>query len=289
MFRKLIIASKIGSFEIGHNVPFILQKLEGLGVPDNNSITIKSSRQDGVSYEYSLLDERIIDIEFGILTDSFARQFELREFVNRILNPHNLLEIIYEYPGGIKKIKGYIKGDIVFPESDLLGFQKVICSVACPNPYWNDIFDTSEEIATWQGSFQFPLEIKSEGIEMGVRLSNLIAKINNRGAVETGIKIIFKATGEVNNPSLFNVETREFIRINKTMQVGEELIITTEVGNKKVFFTKNGITSNGFVWLDDESTFIKLMPGKNIFRYDAEEGLDNLEVTIIYNQKYVGV
>lgn len=60
-------------------------------------------------------------------------------------------------------------------------------------------------------------------------------------------------------------------------------------GNKKVTSKKNGEETNIINKLDIDSTFLQLDPGEenNVYRYDAEENLINLEVTILYNPLYL--
>ena len=41
--------------------------------------------------------------------------------------------------------------------------------------------------------------------------------------------------------------------------------------------------------IDLDSTFLKLEVGDNLFRYDAEENINNLEVNIYYNPNYLEV
>ena len=41
--------------------------------------------------------------------------------------------------------------------------------------------------------------------------------------------------------------------------------------------------------MDADSTFLLLDIGDNIFGYDADDGLSNLEVTVYFVQKYLGV
>lgn len=90
-------------------------------------------------------------------------------------------------------------------------------------------------------------------------------------------------------PSLFNVNTREYFKINKIMEAGEVITVTTHFQNKRVELNKNGVISNAFNWIDFTSTFLQLDPGDNLFRYDADEGIDSLEVDIYYNPQYLGV
>ena len=156
-------------------------------------------------------------------------------------------------------------------------------------PPFGDVAKTKAEVAIWRGAFEFPLEIVTGGIEMGFREPSLIVNIENPGDVACGMEIRFKALATVVNPLLFNVNTREFIKINKTLTAGEVLTVTTHFANKRVETYKNGITSNAFNWIDLDSTFLQLTPGDNLLRYDADDGLDNLEVDIYYNPQYVGV
>ena len=67
------------------------------------------------------------------------------------------------------------------------------------------------------------------------------------------------------------------------------LTVTTHFANKRVELTKQGITENAFGWLDLDSAFLQLYPGDNLLRYDADDGLDSLEVDIYYTPQYVGV
>ena len=99
----------------------------------------------------------------------------------------------------------------------------------------------------------------------------------------------FKALATLTNPSILNVNTQEFIKINKTMVAGEVLTVTTHFGAKKVESVLNGVTTNAFNYIDFGSTFLQLDVGDNLMRYDADTNLDNLEVSIYYTPQFLGV
>ncbi|MFB8985000.1 phage tail family protein, partial [Clostridioides difficile] len=104
------------------------------------------------------------------------------------------------------------------------------------------------------------------------------------------MKIQFKALATVDNPSLFNVNTREYIKINRTLEAGDLLEITTEFANKRIELVKSNYERiNVFNWIDLDSEFLQLEVGDNLFRYDADVGIDNLEMSIYYNPLYLGV
>ena len=102
------------------------------------------------------------------------------------------------------------------------------------------------------------------------------------------MKIEFIANGALKNPSLFNVNTREYIKVNKEMTAGEKIIINTNYGQKKIQSTFDGETIDILNYLDLSSTFLQLSIGDNLFRYDADSNLNNLQVNIYYNPKYLG-
>lgn len=123
-------------------------------------------------------------------------------------------------------------------------------------------------------------------VEFGYREINQIVEIDNTGDVDCPIKVVFRASGDVVKPYIQNVETRELLRINKTLKMGDVLEITTEFGNKNVYL--NGEKAHHYLDFLN-STWLQLSPGINLIKYDAEHGLTNLECSIYYTPQYLGV
>ena len=73
------------------------------------------------------------------------------------------------------------------------------------------------------------------------------------------------------------------------MKAGERIIVNTNYGQKKIQSTLNGETIDILNYMDLSSTFLQLRTGDNLFRYDADSNLNNLQVNIYYNPKYLGV
>lgn len=288
--EKLIYTNSIGeSVELINSAPFLLEKVEGLGSPQGRLITSKAAGQDGESYHDTLLEGRDIRAEIVILARTDIQLFELRRKLNSVFNP-KLKEGILTYENDYGKwnikaasVQAPVEGE-KFSSS-----QKMMLNLRCSNPYWRNIEERKTEIALWVGDFEFPLEIPFEGIEIGHRESNLIVNIFNEGDVSCGMRIEFKALATVINPSLFDINTREFIKIKRTLQPGDRLIVTTEFANKKIELIRNNVITNVFNYIDLSSTFLQLNLGDNLFRYDAEDGIDNLEVSIYHVPLYSGV
>lgn len=286
--QKLLYTNSRGqSIELKNSGPFLLQKFD----PDTPKSTILSSKapgQDGKTYHGTLLEERVLNIEVAVFGDNSADMYAQRKKLCSIFNPKLTGTLTYTNDNGEYKI-GCSTLDSPSPKSRHEPMQEFLIQLSCPNPYWLDIFETKEEIALWIGSFEFPLEISTTGIEMANRVSNLIVNANNIGDVECSMKIEFTALASVVNPSILNVYSQEFIKVKRTLVAGDKLVINTEFGNKKVEMIHNGVSTNVFNYIDLETTFLQLDVGDNLLRYDAENGIDNLEVAIYFTPKYVGV
>ena len=115
-------------------------------------------------------------------------------------------------------------------------------------------------------------------------LDNSELIISGLVGIGTGLAVF-----EVSNPYLLNLNTREQIKINKTLSKGEVIRVNTNYGKKTVFGTIDGEESNYFSFLDLDSTFIQLEVGENEFRWGADSNESNLEVNIMFSPKYLGV
>ena len=285
--EKFIFENKKGQqIEFSIWSPFFLENIDGISGLKNTIYSNKGMGQDGSTCVGSTLDDRNIIIQ-GAITENKKLN---REKLLSIINPKLKSKLIYT-DGNIRKyVECIVETAPIIPKENKLKFQ---ISLLCNNPYWRDYIDTKINIALWKGDFHFPLVIPiNKGIIMGHRESSLIVNVNNKGNVKTGMIIEFFARGTLSNPSLFNVNTREFIKINKEMVAGEKIIINTNYGKKKIIQNLNGIETDILNYLDivgGGDTFLQLDVGDNLFRYNADSNLDNLEVNIYFTQQYLGV
>lgn len=68
-------------------------------------------------------------------------------------------------------------------------------------PLFSTENDANHPIALTVPKFHFPLIIpKSSGVIMGVKQRSLVARIDNTGDIQTGIKFVLEAVGAVKNP-----------------------------------------------------------------------------------------
>ena len=281
--EKLTYVNENGqSIEFSVQSPFFCSEITGQDGIKNNIYTSKGVGQDGVTVTGDSLDVRNIVVQGTVRGDKERNRLILLS----ICNPKLKSKLIYVNDGVEKYIPCMVEKAPTITKGK---WPKFLVSFYCANPYWQDSAEAKSEIALWIGDLSFPLEILEEGIEMGHRSESLIVNVVNNGSVACGMKVDFRALATLENPSILNINTGEFIRINKTMLAGEKISVTTHFGNKRVESYINGVTTNAFNFWDLDSTFIQLCVGDNLFRYDTGSNLDNLEVDIWFTPQYLGV
>lgn len=294
MLKNIIATNKNGeSIKFDHC--FRITKgldLSGLSADVNSS----QSTGPGSRYQNTRLNDREFDLEFKVIrgkSDEFSMD-DKRKNIYTIFNPElNPIRFDFESSNGEKYyLIAYLEGSPVMPPDNSNNngaWQKALVQFKATDPYIYSASSTVEEIASWISSFEFPLEIPEEGIEMGYRSPSLIKNVVNDGGNTIGMMIRFKALGTLTNPSLVNVNTYESFKLNLEMQGGDVVEVSTYRGKKSVYLIRNNVRTNIFNLMTLESKFLQLEVGDNLFRYDADTGIDNLEVSMNFTTRLVGV
>ena len=242
--------------------------------------------QDGDTYLGNRIESREIEIVGSIKERNKDQMREYRRRLNRVLNPQYAATLTYQYGDFVRVIDCKVDNAPVFTRKAI--FQDFTIQLLCLNPFWRKESKTRDDIATRIGGLEFPVEIVP-GWEIGYRQPSLIVNVYNDGDVQAGIRVEFRALGMVTNPALLNVDTQEFIKLNYTMEAGDTLTVSTGYGEKEVTLKHGGIVTDAFRYLDVDSSYLQLSVGDNLFRYSAEENLENLEVSIYHDDLYLGV
>lgn len=287
--EKLVIKDSKGQeLILDKSRPYLLSSIEGIGVTSN--ISTMQGNFDGVNITGMNIKEKALNITGAIVSNTKREMQQDRAKFISFLNPNKgSFDFIYQNHAHKKKLVGNIQS-VDYRES-VSRLQKFQIQVLAPVPFWQEVSERKKEIALWTKDAYFPLvATKEKKIVFGHRVSNLICNIYNAGDVETGMRIQLKALATVVNPSVLNIYTHEFIKIIQTLQKGDVLEITTYANNKRVIINKaDGTTKNVFNWITLDSEFLQLAVGDNLFRYDAESGIDNIEMTIYHNPATLGV
>jgi hypothetical protein len=126
-------------------------------------------------------------------------------------------------------------------------------------------------------------------IEFSTILLEQEKDIINNGDVETGFIIYLKARGPVTNPTIYNSETNEYIKLSLSMAEGDVIYINTKKKQKTIQLTSNGVTTNIIGNLVNGSTWFTLSPGDNLFIVTADTTPENLDAYTEVTDLFEGV
>lgn len=263
------------------------------GAVESTHHSYKYVNQIGVYVTGTSLETRSVDISGWVIASTEREMTNRKTILNRFFNPQQAVDLFYK-----DYVLRFLPNTSVRYSTAIAENNEVVCKFKvegyCPDPLFAEQAESKVAAASTIGLFHFPLIMSKTptppgGIVFGVRQPSLIVAITNSGAVSIGMKVVFKANGTLSNPSIINVNTQKYFKVNKTMQAGEVIEIDTIIGEKKVQGTLDGVTSNYFKYRDLDSEWLQLAVGDNLFRYDADENVGNLEVYIYFNNKYLEV
>lgn len=275
------------------STPEYVLKLADWSVIKSTHHSYKYVNQVGVTITGTSIETRSVLIEGWIVASNPTRMNILKQKLNRFVNPQEAIDLYYD-----DYVVRFIPDETVRYATDREenndAFCKFVINGTCPNPLFTNANESISIFATTKPMFHFPLVMsensQEKGVIFGARTDSLIVNVMNNGAVTSGMRIIFKAKGSVTNPKLVNVNTQESFVLNKTL-VNEEVVeVNTNIGEKSIKGKiGSGAYSNYYMYKDMDSAWLQLDVGDNIFRYDADNGLDNLEVFVYFHNRYLEV
>lgn len=276
-------------------VPGYILKSVDWGVIKATHDSYKYIGQVGESLTNTALGTRDITIEGWVVVQEDALIMKtLKEKLNSFINPTETFELHYE---------DYIL-EVVFDSTILYSKDEsenndTICKFQITGVAFDPVFRYASEnisrFATTTSLFHFPLvvspDLEDSGVVFGKRSESLISSVINPGDLSVGLKIIFAAKGPLSNPYLINILTQEKLQIKKDLVYGEVVEVYTSIGSKKIRgkLVSDADWSNYFRYFSLDNSWIQLTPGSNLFRYNADSGLDNLEVTVQFKPEFLEV
>lgn len=276
-------------------VPGYILKSVDWGTVKATHDSYKYVNQVGESLTSTTLGTREVTIEgWVVVQEDPIVMKNLKSKLNKFVNPSEQFELQYE-----NYILSVVFDSTVSYSKNESENNDTLCKFQITGTAFDPVFRYKQEsisiFATTTASFHFPLIISKDlpesGLVFGKRSDSLIATVVNDGDLPVGVKIVFKAKGPLSNPSLVNILTQEQLQIAKEFIFGEEAEVYTSVGNKRIqgkLPTDSG-WKNYFQYFSLSNDWIQIQPGVNLFRYNAETGLDNLEVSMYFRPEFLEV
>lgn len=265
--------------------PFLLSNVDGVYSVKHDISTSTSQLTDGVVYMGMVTPQKNIVLTLNVKEGHPDRRSELYQ----LFPPRTKGTLIYNEDSIERSIDYYVESIDIASEGFTRSAQ---ISLMCPDPFFEAMTDTIVQMSGYTSNFEFIHEFTAQGEELGTRFSERIKEIyNDSGADMLGLTIEFRAQGVVRNPYIAKVETGEILRIGSdyipyTMETDDVVVVTTSNGNKTV---KDRTGANIIEHMTDASSFIQLNVGANTFSYGADLGEENLELTLKYRLKFLGV
>ena len=274
---------------------YVLENVDW-GAIESTHHSYKYINQNGVYVTGTALGTRTVTITGWVIADNDTVMTDRKRKLNKFINPQQEIKLFYK-----SYTISFLPNTTIKYSTTNADNNEVICKFKieglCAYPLFKDIQTTIISASQVEPTFHFPLEIEKwrgavqtdKGVTFGVKQKNRIFNVVNKGDVPTGMKILFKANGAVTNPSITNIRTQSYFKLNKTMINKEEITVNTVIGSKKITGKQDGEEVNYFKYRDLNSDWLQLDVGDNVLQFDADANVQNLDVYIYFNDSYLEV
>jgi predicted phage tail component-like protein len=264
------------------NPDYIVYRVDGLTPPPATINSSVNATVDGSTINSTKLEDRNIVIYAALRGNIEASRLRLYEYF-----PSKKTVTLY-FKNGSRDV--YISGVVETFECSQFGNPQVAqISIICPDPYFKDVDTLEVSLSDVNSLFEFPFSIPAEGVEFSTYVVNNRKTIINTSGVDTGVIIKLFATGEVVNPTLYDILTGQQMTLNITMQHADTILIDTNVNKKSITLIRSGESSNILGHMRPDSKWFILSAGDNVFAFSCESGGENLNITFSASVLYSGV
>lgn len=282
--HNLVFECEKEKLEMNSKVDFKLIDIQGIEA-SSYTINTRASEQDGQTVSTVKVEPR----EITITGDIEKNEDELvnRDKLIRFFKP-KIRGTMYITRNNIsRKIQYHVSSAPFFQTnkmSDYNCFTLVLESVE--EPYFSDAKNSGNYLTLISPQFTFPLAIKAGvGRAMGYKTFRPYMPLVNDGDKEVGLEITITAKrGKVDEIKLI-LNNKDYIFVNQKLEQWDELKINTNPRKKSI--TLNGV--NIVNKMDRGSTFFSLRKGKNILKYECNNGSTNVDIYVEFYRKYLGV
>lgn len=304
MIKSVKVTNYLGesiTLELGkpEKTGLAITSIEGLGPGKATINTTKISTRDGSLYNSAHADNRNIVVHIRYMWKDMiedARQTSYKYFPLK-----QKVTLLIETDNRLAAIDGYVESNepnIFSNASD------TDISIICPFPFFYSMEGDGNQITLFsgiEGAFEFPFSNESvteNMLEIGTIRNLAENTVVYKGEVETGITIYIHAIGDAGSIAIYNIRTREVMRIDankiskytgKGISARDDIVICTEQGKKSAILIREGETYNILNCIDRTMDWFKLSKGDNLFTYTAEFGDTNLQFRIENKIVYEGV
>lgn len=281
VFEMYVTNSRGQTLNINDHTNYSVIGVDKLDPPETEINIAKVANLDGGRVNSVKLGTRALNIELLLMGDIEQNRIQLYKYFQYKKN----VKINYKNRSRNVCIDGYVE---FFEAPRFESSCKASITIVCADPFFKDVNEIVVDASYILAMFEFPFAIE-DPIPFGEFQEDRQVIIYNGGDVDTGAVIELNAFGRVVNPKIFDKYTGEFIGLNITLEDGDSVTISTQKGGKSVSLHRNGVTTNVINTLMRGHSWLQLKIGENAFVYEAEDGLEDLEMSFVHVDRYVGV
>lgn len=275
---------------------FIVLSIDGLGPPKAEISLTERAGVDGSLYNSGRAAPRNVVLALRFLPGQDIEALRQKSYKYFPLNRPIEIEVQAEHR--TVKSMAYVEAN----EPDIFSKEAgCVITMLFPDSY---LYDTVAPITVFGSKtsiFEFPWSNEStvspllEMSELNLETTKTVIYV---GDVSVGMLIHIHATGSASGFTLTETDTLDVLAIDSTKLVaitgddiiiGDDIWISTVVGNKYAILVRGSTTWNILSCLGTTPHWFQLEKGDNIFAYDAVSGLGNLQFEILNEIAFEGV
>ena len=276
---------------------FIIRSIEGLGPAKANINLTELATLDGALDNGALLGTRNIVMSLIFVGTPTIEDTRLRSYKYFPIKQNLTFEIETD------NRHCYTVGRVESNTPTIFGDDREGCqiSILCPNSYFQDMEDTIIDLDYKNDAFTFPFSNESLTeplIEFGLIKTTQTFTISYIGDSETGIIVHIYMDGPATNIGIESQDTNEQLSLSDekiqaiiggAIRSGDEIIISTIKGNKRVYFIRNNVQYNILNALEAPISWLQLHNGENNFLLTGDSAQGGIRYEISYKTIYEGV
>ena len=258
--------------------------IDGAAAPVYAVYTEDNAAADGAAVIGKQVKARELQIDAATMSTAYNEL--LRGKALAFFNPKHTYKVYLTYMGRTRWIAGELLA-FKAPNARIQQRQTFSAFFLCPGAYWQSVDDFGKDIAAETPRWGFPyMDNPTYGTLVSVYNFGRAVTFDYDGDVPAYPVYTLTASSEVLNPKI--TKDGAFVRLLLTMQAGDVIRITTAPGQMRV--TQDG-QGNILQMVDRQSQIsgLRMQPGTNTVRYEADYGDNALHVVINYNKQYLGV
>ena len=281
---------------------FLIKSVSGLGPVNANVNTTEVVTNDGSMFNSARLSQRNIVFQFVFVNTVYGETIEdIRQKSYKYFPAKKSLEIDIETDNRHVRTTGYAESN----EPNIFSSQEgTQISIICPDPYFYSTGEDGNNVTDFYvitPMFEFPFSNESlteQSLVLGEIKTKSEGVITYYGDAEIGVTIYIHAIGIATNINIYNIKTREAMKIDTTklqkltgkgVVASDDIVINTSKGNKSITLIREGVSYNILNCLDKNTDWFTLAKGDNIFAFTADSGVTNLQFRIENKVVYEGV